>query len=218
MRKLILRYCTRCGNKVTPYHSALALDAPHDPYTAEELGELVKEDAYPVRYNCPQCDERWPAHMAGFDLTGILCPDCHEVMDMRADFCGLCGRGLHRKRSSQKGLIEHEVSARTVWRKLEWITHDVAKGTIYLVDRSTKNGFVLLPPELGQDILGLVDEEYGWPSYVDLANVTSLRDIQPGHRRHPFIAQMDADGKQTLLAISVRTTEYFQILDKRNMS
>lgn len=214
MRKLLLHFCTRCGHKVAPYLSALAHDAPYDPYTAEELGVLATEDVYPVRYNCPQCDERWLAHMAGFDLTGIVCPDCQEVMDMCADYCGLCGRPLHRKRSSRSGLVEREISARTVWRKLEWITHEVAKGAVYLVDMSTKNRFVLLPPVIGQNILGLMDEEYGWPSYVSLAEVKSLGDIQPGYRRHPFIVRVDTDGKQTVLAVAVTTREYSRILDK----
>ena len=66
--------------------------------------------------------------------------------------------------------------------------------------------FILGPPEICGNVLGLVDPEYGWPVMVDLNSVTSIRELAPSHRRHPFVY---LNGE--CVAVGIQMTEYAEI-------
>ncbi len=71
-------------------------------------------------------------------------------------------------------------------------------------DDLSQPGFVLGPPDLLNTILGLVDEEYGWPVSVDAD--APIETFRPGLRRHPFIVR-----EQHVIAIAVSMDEYRDI-------
>lgn len=66
-------------------------------------------------------------------------------------------------------------------------------------------GYILGPASVLEKVLGLYDEEYGWPFQVD--GQGSVEAFAPSHRRHPFIYLGDR-----LVAVSVSNKEYEDIL------
>ena len=63
--------------------------------------------------------------------------------------------------------------------------------------------FIMGPKEICGSVLGLYDEEYGWPFSISLNQVKSVSDIKPSYRKHPFIS-----GKNKNLAVSIQLSEY----------
>jgi hypothetical protein len=61
------------------------------------------------------------------------------------------------------------------------------------------------PDDLGR-VFGLIDEEYGWPDPVQLADVATVGDVVPGYRRHPLLLRGDE-----CVALSVSWWEYEQV-------
>jgi hypothetical protein len=65
--------------------------------------------------------------------------------------------------------------------------------------------FVLGPPDLMGQVLGLYDEEYGWPELIDADG--PIESFVPRHRSHPMIQR---NGK--VVAGSVSAGEFLDIL------
>ena len=88
------------------------------------------------------------------------------------------------------------------------------KQIVFLVYRSdfeqeSDFHFILGPREVCGLILGLIDEEYGWPFSVSIDQVKSISDIAPGYRKHPFISD-----NNNHLAVSIQKSEY-EIIKKK---
>jgi hypothetical protein len=58
------------------------------------------------------------------------------------------------------------------------------------------------PATLGR-VFGLIDEEYGWPRPIQVADVRAVPDLMPGWRRHPMLFKAD-----DCLALSISFAEY----------
>lgn len=80
---------------------------------------------------------------------------------------------------------------------------DLLPAGLHDADRSV--AFVIGPPDVC-NAPGLGDDpEYGWPQHVSLQKITSIADLMPGHRRHPFFT----DGNQPMpIAASVMIGEW----------
>ena len=96
--------------------------------------------------------------------------------------------------------------------KLEEIT---SNDTVFLVATEEPlfngaNEFVLAPSEICGAVLGLIDEEYGWPDSVSADEIKELRDLTPGPRRHPFI---ERNGRP--IAVGILTDEFEKILERQ---
>ena len=83
-----------------------------------------------------------------------------------------------------------------------------------LVHPSTSNdqnqySFVIGPENVCGLVLGLYDEEYGWPLSIQIHEINSIRDIKPGYRKHPFIIDSNKH-----IAISIQCSEYKYIKEK----
>ena len=76
-----------------------------------------------------------------------------------------------------------------------------------MIDSSGGVTFVLGPPPTCGRVLGLVDEEYGWPKHVEVQGIKALEDLVPKWRCHPFIYRGSA-----LLAVSIMIGEYEDII------
>ena len=74
------------------------------------------------------------------------------------------------------------------------------------------NTFVLVPLEIGENVLGLYDEEYGWPETVLVEKIEKVSDLAPSYRKHPFITQ---NGK--CIAVGLQLSEYKIIKKQFNM-
>jgi hypothetical protein len=61
------------------------------------------------------------------------------------------------------------------------------------------------PDDLGH-VFGMIDEEYGWPDPVQLADVATVGDLTPGYRRHPLLFR-----GEECVAMSVSWGEYEQV-------
>jgi hypothetical protein len=83
------------------------------------------------------------------------------------------------------------------------------RGEIYQVGTESAH-FVLGPQSILSIVLGLYDEEYGWPTSVD-ANAP-IEEFVPARHCHPFIVR---EGQ--LLAISVSQVEYREICRQRSL-
>ena len=70
----------------------------------------------------------------------------------------------------------------------------------------SQHGFILGPASLLGNVLGLVDEEYGWPITIDAT--AAIEEFRPRHRGHPFIVR-----DNELIAISVDMGEYIEICE-----
>lgn len=70
--------------------------------------------------------------------------------------------------------------------------------------------FMLVPPEVGRLVLGLVDAEYGWPVEVHIDRSFSPIDLAWGGHRHPFYMR-----NSQCVAVAVSEAEYKAILARR---
>jgi hypothetical protein len=80
----VLDFCTRCGNRVTPYSASKVPLRDMCEYGTVPAGL----DAEP-HYWCPVCQE----HLLATNLmdTGWGCPACNAFMPMETAYCGACG-------------------------------------------------------------------------------------------------------------------------------
>lgn len=69
--------------------------------------------------------------------------------------------------------------------------------------------FVIGPPIICTNVIGLVNEEYGWPFHINIKTIKSITDLTPGYHKHPFIYD-----ENKLLAISVKISEFELIKEK----
>jgi hypothetical protein len=63
--------------------------------------------------------------------------------------------------------------------------------------------FALGPPARLGRVFGLIDEQYGWPHPIQVADVRAAADLMPGWRCHPMLCKGDV-----CLAMSVGFSEY----------
>ena len=73
--------------------------------------------------------------------------------------------------------------------------------------------FVLGPESVCGRVLGLFDEEYGWPKVVPIDRPFSSRELVPGRRCHPILTLA---GHCVAMAVSAR--EYEEILKRTQPS
>jgi hypothetical protein len=69
--------------------------------------------------------------------------------------------------------------------------------------------FALGPAHVIGGVFGLIDEEYGWPHPIQIAEVKTVADLMPGRRRHPMIYR-----GEDCLAMSISLWEYEQLKRK----
>ena len=69
--------------------------------------------------------------------------------------------------------------------------------------------FILGPMSICGRVMGLYDEEYGWPSPVNIDQKFAPSDLAPGHRSHPILMR---GGRP--VAIAIGKGEYEDILKK----
>lgn len=84
----------------------------------------------------------------------------------------------------------------------------------FIINKKLSNGvilnyFVLGPSEICGNIIGLYDEEYGWPITIKTSEINSISDLTPQHRKHPYIID-----DNNHLAISISLSEYQDIKKK----
>jgi hypothetical protein len=63
--------------------------------------------------------------------------------------------------------------------------------------------FALGPPATLGRVFGLIDEEYGWPRPIQVADVRAVPDLMRGRRYHPLLFQGD-----DCVALSISLEEY----------
>lgn len=80
----LLHFCTRCGERVSPYPPSRVSLSDLYEYGTEPAGL----DAEP-HYWCQACRRTWLA--TNLMDTGAGCPACHAFMPMAVRFCGACG-------------------------------------------------------------------------------------------------------------------------------
>lgn len=66
--------------------------------------------------------------------------------------------------------------------------------------------FVLGPEVVCGKVIGLHDDDYGWPAIVDADYVKDITILAPGYRRHPYITHHGA-----CLAVGIHVSEYEEI-------
>jgi hypothetical protein len=66
--------------------------------------------------------------------------------------------------------------------------------------------FALGPPDPLGRVFGLIDEEYGWPRPIQVADVRAVADLMPGRRDHPLVFRGD-----DCLALSISIAEYHRL-------
>lgn len=87
-------------------------------------------------------------------------------------------------------------------RRAEILDAVAERGEVWEVTLpNAPKGFVLGPERILGRVVGLYDEEYGWPARVEAD--APVAEFVPGARRHPFIHRGDR-----LLAVSVSRGEY----------
>jgi hypothetical protein len=107
---------------------------------------------------------------------------------------------------------EKRITAADLMSQLEAILEDISqRATVYIVEIEGTNWrghheFVLGPPSVCGDVVGLVDEEYGWPALVMAADISHISHLAPAYRRHPFIYR-----DKQCLAVGIQMSEYEQI-------
>jgi len=97
------------------------------------------------------------------------------------------------------------VDAATLLADLSSVLAAIGAGVVVSVEDGA-GAFVLGPPDVCGQVMGLIDAEYGWPAPVQLADVRSVDDLRPSPRRHPFLF----DGA-ACLAVSISAGEYAAI-------
>lgn len=89
---------------------------------------------------------------------------------------------------------------------LEEALSAIEAGAVFEVS-AAPSSFILGPPSLGAVFAIYDDKEYGWPVDIEAAEVRSIEDLMPRHRRHPVIVR---DG--TPVAMSIHQGEYDDLL------
>jgi len=100
----------------------------------------------------------------------------------------------------------------------KFLTEIEEKNTVFFVKTRHKNWrddnvFVLVPCDVGSSVLGLIDEEYGWPDTVFADQITSVWDLAPSYRKHPFITL-----NSKCVAVGIQIVEYNMIMEKIKIS
>jgi hypothetical protein len=120
-------------------------------------------------------------------------------------------------------VLERRIAGTDLIAALPSVLQDIAdRGAVYLVslgqadparwvlrglvDPAGEVVFALgRPDDLGR-VFGLIDEEYGWPHPVQLADVTRVEDVAPGYHCHPILYR----GRECV-AMSVSWWEYERV-------
>lgn len=101
-------------------------------------------------------------------------------------------------------MVENHIDGADLIAALPAVLDDIAaRGAVYLVDLGPASQpsavirglvgpegrvvFALGPPENLGRVFGLIDEEYGWPHPVQVADVVTVGDVAPSYRRHPML-------------------------------
>ncbi|OLS27030.1 MAG: hypothetical protein HeimC3_04970 [Candidatus Heimdallarchaeota archaeon LC_3] len=109
-------------------------------------------------------------------------------------------------------LQEFQIAENNLLENLfEILENIVTKHAIYLVTSrnnpsSNEYSFVLGPLDTCGNVLGLYDEEYGWPTQIMFEDVKSISDVAPSRRRHPFLFL-----NRKCVAVSIYNSEYQKI-------
>jgi hypothetical protein len=90
-------------------------------------------------------------------------------------------------------------------RRAEVFAGIAERGELWRIETPADGAFVLGPAEVLGRVVGLYDEEYGWPTPVK--SDAPVRDFIPLRRRHPLIV----DGQRPI-AFAVRPGEYEDIV------
>jgi hypothetical protein len=112
-------------------------------------------------------------------------------------------------------IIEKRIASEKLLKHLDEVLDELAIGmTVYFVTTEAENWrgdseFVLGSPDVCGRVLGLVDEEYGWPKTVDADGVSCVSQMAPSYRTHPFIVRA---GKT--VAVGIQVCEYRDIRDQ----
>jgi hypothetical protein len=72
-----------------------------------------------------------------------------------------------------------------------------------LVSSTNEIVFAFGPPQVLGEVVGLIDEEYGWPHLVHVSELKAVYDLLPAYRRHPLIYR-----ESDCLAMSISIGEY----------
>jgi hypothetical protein len=114
--------------------------------------------------------------------------------------------------SDLKYLTERTISIDELMDRVGYVLDEIYREDIvYIVRVDDGDGFILAPEKIANHILGLYDEEYGWPHIIQTQDIKSVNDLLPGYRRHPFIFR-----KGGCLAGSIGIDEYRDIIKKFN--
>jgi hypothetical protein len=122
---------------------------------------------------------------------------------------------------------ERSIAGSDLMRSLPEVLEEIAhRGTVFLVNMgkappssgviggcintSGEIVFALGPPQVLGGVFGLIDEEYGWPSPVQVEEVEDLLDLMPSHRRHPMFCRGN-----DCIAMSISLGEYDLLVGKR---
>jgi serine/threonine-protein kinase len=107
---------------------------------------------------------------------------------------------------------EKRMTAQAVLADLPAVLEEIVqRHTVFIIEiddpgRRGDQEFVLAPEAVGKRVLGLVDEEYGWPKKVEVEQVRVINDIAPASRYHPFV-QRD----NQCVAVGISLWEYEKI-------
>lgn len=77
---------------------------------------------------------------------------------------------------------------------------------VFIIKDNQKPKCVIGPLEICGNVLGLIDEEYGWPYHINIYDINSPTDFLPGYRKHPFITDRNKH-----IAVSILYSEYKKI-------
>jgi len=89
-------------------------------------------------------------------------------------------------------------------RREEILEGIAVRGDVWEVE-ADGGTFVLGPYSVCGQVIGLYDEEYGWPEPVDADG--PIENYIPGGRRHPFIQR-----RGQVVAVAVSPAEYADLL------
>ncbi|MEM6777839.1 MAG: hypothetical protein AAF670_09285 [Planctomycetota bacterium] len=104
-------------------------------------------------------------------------------------------------------MIDQTISFQTLTNSWDLIWSEVvSEGTIFRVELES-DAFVIAPPSIGQQVFGLLDEEYGWPYPMDVSELDTPEDLVPGGRRHPVLEQNGC-----VIAVCISAEEFNLIL------
>lgn len=91
-KNTVLKFCIRCGQKVTPYNYSPVGYADIDDYGNSYDSPHYKnlEGVVTFRCTCTQTQNLAPND----EDDGRDCPDCGHFMNTFARYCGVCSRAL----------------------------------------------------------------------------------------------------------------------------